>query len=556
MNDNCYGLVCFMPLDVNAPRFFGFSEFLASLALMVLAWSIADVRYRFRVRTTPLPLQGLTFTIVGILGILTLLTDLWRAEGWLVPRGNILTPAGWQAILGGVFLLTFLTWAWFAFIRPPVYSKWNYKRYAQTLYRVVLKGDPSELSVVADEFSRSARAVIGFATDGTSDAKTTSMVTNYANDILVLIADKRFCRVIVESSPGTALAVFEGIRNTRKYGVPIGTFAKNIVNEALLYKNSFLFREAEGYESGLLGYQKPLSQAMFANYRMVETIGTLLDLDIGRESELDAAQWDAYCRVALMTFRDYVEQGAGERSYVLSRSMGHMEEAVSDLYKLDRNTKWTWDADVHGKIYAVVDFIQKAIDILEDKGVPQYIQLRVRYRNLQPSIYDRLAQMIFEVIFSASQVQSPADRCWWVQYSAVWSHLFQSYDRSEAAGKVVRFKARRLIYDEIKRMAECPNFKGAKILGFCLNVLGFRVNAQGGHRDSKALQRVVLSWTKKNFAWVHSYNPRVAEACLVDGITYDAENLRLVKIYPVEGLRREAHHIYYDVSPPPEEGSS
>ena len=519
---------------------------------MVLAWSIADVRYRFRVRTTPLPLQGLTFTIVGILGILTLLTDLWRAEGWLVPRENIVTPAGWQAILGGLFLLTFLTWAWFAFIRPSVYGKWNYKRYAQTLYRVVLKGDPSELSVVADEFSRSAQAVIDFATGGTSDAETTSMVTNYANSILILIADKRFCRVIVESSPGTALAVFQGIRDTGKYGVPIGTFAKNIVNEALLNKNSFLFHEAEGYESGLLGYQKPLSQAMFSNYRMVETIGTLLDLDIGRESELDAAQWEAYCRVALMTFRDYVEQGAGEHSYVLFRSMTHIEQAVSDLYKLDQDTRWTWDNDVRRRIYVVVKFIKKSIDYLQSKGPPQNIRLRVRSQNLQPSIYDHLAKMIFEVILSASKVQSPAERCWWVQHNAVWADLFGSY----RLRKVVKFKVRRLIYDEIKHMTEFPNFEGANILGFCFNVLGFHANERGGYRDSRALQKAVLSWTKKNFAWLYSCNPKVGEACLVDGITYDAEHSRLVKTYPAEGLRQSAHHIYFEVNSPPEKGSS
>lgn len=56
-NDFVFGLIRFIPLDANAPKFFGFSEFLASLALMVLAWTIADIRYRFRVMTTPLPLQ-------------------------------------------------------------------------------------------------------------------------------------------------------------------------------------------------------------------------------------------------------------------------------------------------------------------------------------------------------------------------------------------------------------------------------------------------------------------------------------------------------------------
>ena len=118
-SDYYFGFVRFVSLDANTQKFFGFSEFLTGLALMVLAWTIADVRYRFRVRTTPLPLQGVTFAVVGAVGILTLLTDLWRAEQWLVPQGHLLSAAEWQAFLGVLFLLTFLTWAWFAFIRPP-----------------------------------------------------------------------------------------------------------------------------------------------------------------------------------------------------------------------------------------------------------------------------------------------------------------------------------------------------------------------------------------------------------------------------------------------------
>lgn len=67
--DHCLGLVCFIPLDPSAPKFFGFSEFLASLALMVLAWTIADIRYRFRVRTAPIPLQAITFWMVVAVGL-------------------------------------------------------------------------------------------------------------------------------------------------------------------------------------------------------------------------------------------------------------------------------------------------------------------------------------------------------------------------------------------------------------------------------------------------------------------------------------------------------
>jgi hypothetical protein len=561
-NDYCYGFVCFVPLDATAPKFFGFSEFLAGLALMVLAWTIADVRYRFRIRTAPLPLEGITFTMVCAVGVLTLLTDLWRAEQWLVPRGRFVTPSEWQAFLGALFLLTFLTWAWFAFIRPPVYGKRNAKRYAGALYRAILKGSPSELSVIADELSYSARSLIRHATErgesrnkrretgeGEKPSKKPPTVTAYANDILLLIADKRFCRAIVESSPGTALAVFHEVGQTKKYSIQVGTFGKNIVNEALENKDSFLFHEAAGYESGLIGYHKPLSQAMFSNYDMVERIGTLLDPDLVGRGKWDAAQWKAYCRVVLMAFRDYVEQGYEGHSYVLYRAKVLIEHAAFDVYKLDGITNSAWDDDVRERLRVVVEFIAEAIDILDKKGVPGYVRLRVREERAASTFYDHLANMIVEVIFSASTVRSPADLCWWIQHNTVWHELFNFHRHEGPAAKVVKFKARRLIYDEVARMKNLPNFRGARILGFCLNVMGLTVYPQDSFDDTKALHKGILSWTKKNYAWLHSFNPRLAEACLVERIVYDEEHLRLVKTYP-EGLSREPERVHFDVDPP------
>lgn len=562
-SDSCFWFFCFAPLDANAPRFFGFAEFLAGLALMVLAWTIADVRYRFRVRTTPLPLQGITFAVVGAVGLMTLLTDLWRAEEWLVPQGDLLTPSGWQAFLGGLYLLTFLTWAWFAFIRPPIYGKWNAERYARTLYSVILKGSPSELSVIADEFALSVKSLISYATDrgelknyprpegqSRKRPKRLSKVTGYANDILVLIADKRFCRAIVESSPGTALALFHEIGETKKYGIQVEIFAKNIVNEALANKDSFLFHESEGYESGLIGYHKPLSQAMFSNYRMVEVIGTLLDPDIWDKQKWDAAQWKAYCRVVLLTLRDYVSKDFWNHSFVLYRAKGYIEHAAFDLYKINGLSNSAWDDDVQTRLRVVIDFIKDAVEILDKKGMSKHLSLRTRDERAVGNFYDHLASMIFEVIFSASAVRSSTDLCWWVQHNAVWGELFNFNRLNGAAGKVVKFKVRRLIYDEIVDMKRFPNFKRAKILGFCLNVMGLTIRGKDYDRDSRALQKALLSWTKKNYAWLYVYNPRVAEACLVDGMTYDAKRLRLVKSHPAEGLRREPHYVYFNVDPP------
>lgn len=565
----CIAKICFIPLDATASKLFGFSEFLSGLALMVLVWTIADVRYRFRVRTAPIPLQGITFAVVVGVGVLTLLTDLWRAEQWLVPEGNLLTPASWQALLGGLFLMTFLTWTWFAFIRPPRYGQHNAERFAQTLYRFILKGSSTELAVIGDELALSARSLVRHATDRgrfknfgyqreEEKRRIPPKVEAYANELLLLIADKRLCRAMVESSPGTVLAIFRAIGETNKYGIQVETFGKNIVAEAIANKDSFLFHEAEGYYSGLIGYHKPLSQAMFSNYDMVETIGTLLDPEFGSQREWDAEQWDAYCRAVLMVIRNYVEEEYRGHSYVLYRAKGYLEHAVSDMYKLDGLANSSWDDDIQARLRVVVKFIEDAVKILDSKGVPDDLPLRIRDKHgpVLETIYDHIASLIFEVISAASAVTKPKGHCWWIQHNSVWRKLFNFQSLKGGAGKVVKFKVRRLLYDEVAGMNEFANFKGAKIIGFCLNVMGLTIRLGDDDKDSRALHKAVLRWTRKNFVWLHEHTPRVAGACLVDGMSYDAENRRLVKTYPAEGLRRKPHYVYFALNPAPENAVS
>jgi len=553
--------VCFVPMDTNAPKFFGFSDFLVGLALMVLAWTIADTRYRFRIRVAPLPLKSLTFGVVTSVGVLTLLTDLWRAQGLPVPKVNGLTPATWQTFLAGLFFATFLTWIWFAFIRPSVFSKWNAKRYLQVLPSYILKGSPEELAVIADELIASAKQIVRYATDRGSFAHGAPYIAKprnptkteiCANQLLSLIADRRLCRVIVQSSPGTALVLFHAIGETEKYGIRIDVFAKNIVNEALENKDSFLYHETSGYETGLIGEQKPLSLAMFSNYEMVETIDTMLDVDLSSSRKWDSGQWEAYCRVVLLTLRDYVKRGNGAHSYVLYRAFAIIQYAANDLYKLNGAAISPWNDDVHSRLRAAVKFVKEAIMIVDTNG--DLVKLQLHYHGAKrpgsENVYDYIASLIYELIFAASAVTSPGDLCWWIQRNAIWGELFNFDHLNGRAGTVVKYKVFRLLYSDIAEMKRIPNFKGARILGYCLNVMGLQLPKEEYYKDSRALHKAFLNFTRKNYAWLHSYNPRVAEACLVDGVTYDAENHRLVRTYPADGLNPTPRHIYLDVDPP------
>lgn len=558
--EHCWKWICFFPLDKGGAEIFGFPDLIAGLAIMFLAWTIADVRYRFRVSVAPIPLHRLTFIVVAAIGSLTLLTDLWRAEGWYVPRGTLLTPAAWQSVLAGVFFLTFLAWAWFAFIRPPVFRARNAKRYAQSLYRLILKGSPADLAVVSDELALSIPALVHHAANVEASDRGKSpeeepgveplAIESFANDILLLIGDRRFCRAVVESSPTTALFLFQEMADSKKFDIPVETFARNIVTHAILNKDSFLYHEAEAYDSGLIGYQKPLSQAIFGNFQLVESVGSLFDTYLSGSSDWDSQQWKAYCNATLITFKDYAEHYFWQHSFTLYRATGRIQQASWDLYKI--NGTEIWDSDVTRRLRAVTDFIKGAIAIMEEKKVPAPKPMRTKEKNVWrgQTFYDRLAEMIVDLIFHASAVTSPQDQCWSIQHNSVWSEFF-NFDRLEGAcGRLIKFKVRRLIYNEVIHLRKFPNFKGAKILGFCLNVMGTQPRKDKYDKDSYALHRAIISWTKKHYAWLHEYNPRIAAACLVEGMSYDRQRFLLVKTYPVKGLRREEHQIKLEVDKP------
>lgn len=558
MIEKCFYKICFTPFAIDAPKFFGFSEFLAGLALIILAWTIADVRYRFRIQIAPIPLQKLTFTVVVSTGLLTLITDLWRASGWLVIDGIFITSAIWQAFLGGIFFLTFIIWIWFAFINPPIFGKLNSKRYTQTIYRYIVEGVPSSLAIVADELTYSASKIIKYAPDKEKlnevekIDKNLSTVEASASDLLLLIADKRFCRVIAELSPITALALFQAIAEQEKYNIQIGTFAKNLICEALNYQDSFIYQETDGYETGLIGHMKPLTQAIFANYDMVENIETMLDAPLWKTQKWEAAQWEAYCRVVLMTIDSFLKRKHLHHSFTIYRALRCVEHSIDDLYKLDGQTS-SFDSDISKQLRVVVDFIKKFEELLSQRGVPKYINLRTidKERIYNFSYYDHLATLLFNIICKASSVKSPISTCWSIQYSTVWSSFFGFSELDTPAGKIIRFKVRRLIYNEIKEMKKLPNFKGAALLGFCLNVLGLSLdNKINNDKNSVALHKALIKWTVKNFAWLYEYNSRIAEHCLVDGLTYEPDKFRIVKTYPIQGLKRETTYIYLEVDPP------
>ncbi|MFL9895920.1 hypothetical protein [Paraburkholderia sp. RL17-381-BIF-C] len=533
----CYWSICFVPLRAQDPKFFGFSEFLAALALMVLAWTIADVRYRFRVKTAPLPLQGGTYTLVGIVGVLTLLTDWWRAEQWIVPEGRLLTPASWQALLGAIFLANFMVWAWFAFVRPPVFGRWNARRFAHQLYLVIVKGSPNELPEIADELGRSAKQLIRHTwslpeleaqerlrlRSHVPASTRRSSIRQCAHDVLLLLADRKFCRNVVQSAPSTALALFEAINAQNKYDVALGTFARNVTSEAIANKDSFAYHEVAGYQTGFIGYYKPLTSALYGNYLAVSKLEQVFDVDQEETRRWQADQWAAFCRLVLVTFRSYVHTGAQtEHSFVLNRVAGVISRAPAALYKLNGAPTDGWAGDELGKLSTAIYFVVDVIKILDASEFRPNVPLRRKKADPRSDVYQLIAKVIVDLILLASTVKQPRDLSWAVQHNAVWSELF-TLQPNGPAGKIILYKVRRRLYDEIARITTFPNFKSSKLLAMLLNVMGLHNHKSISDRTARPLHVAVLSWTQQNYVRLAEQSPRVASDCLPEGVTYEPD---------------------------------
>lgn len=530
---------------------FGFSEFVQALALLVLVFSSTDFLYQFRVSVAAIPVRRLSYVATLVIGGGTLLTDLWFAERWYslpwgVPRS---TFAG---IFGASFLLIALLWIWFAFVRAPIFSRWNAKHFTNTLYVAIVRGSEVQLSVLAPEIARSAEALVRLsrARRHPNQQIISPTVSEFAHDVLVILGNRKLCRHIVSSAPGTAIALMREAARQEKYHLPLGGFARNITTAALLNRDSILFHE-DTYGADVLGREQPFSNAMYGNYRLVEGISagsdSPLDIDWRFSWAMDGDQFEAYCRITLLTFKSYVQTGSYHgHSYVLTRAFDVIEGAGRELYKIDNQPLDPTDRIPAARFAAAVGFVADMIAFLGEQPDLDLGDLRLPTEGPgahRGNIFDAIAELMFELFFEASAVRSPSETAWWIQYNTFWGRIF-SFQRNTPAWKAIRFKFSRLVFDEVKRLETFPNFKSARVLGMCLNLFGLSMPPRDHHRrEDVALSRAVIGWTKKHYLELARTHPPVAEHVLSADITFEPDQGRLVKTY-AQGLRLEPNRSY------------
>ncbi|WP_199174131.1 hypothetical protein [Stenotrophomonas maltophilia] len=508
--EHCLGPVCFFHLDSAAPKIFGFAELLAGLAIMVLAWTIADYRYKFRIATAPIALHKGTFIVVLSVGILTLVSDLWRADGLLVPSGGFLTPAAWQVLLGGTFLLTFMVWTWFAFISPAKFQPKNARKFWNEAQRVVLNGDDRELTVLAEELGGTARSLINYAPNvdrlyrpfepaPITTALNLNDVETHADDILHLMGDRKLCRNIVKHCPLAARSVLEAIRDTKRHHVAAGNFSRNILQEAIQDKESFLHREDGGPQGGFISDIQPLTRSLFGDYDLLKGQGFALDVNSKEGIGWSLSEWNAYFRVILIVIESYAKRSRSGRSETLQCAFHIISDATKDLQGVTPDNYNPSDEKLL-KVRAVISFIHKAIEILDGGLTEGLVERRRSPATIwRRTICDDIAFLLSEIILRASSLPSHSIDIRVLWYADVWTPIFNSPEMRGTFGRLILWKLRRIIYFEIKELEQRNAKPGANLVSFCLQTMKDS-GKRGYGAGSWPLYSFVKGWIAKNFS--------------------------------------------------------
>lgn len=529
--------ICFNPAVSPAQvTIFGFSEFLASLALLVLVYLQSSFIYKFRVAITKFNFQKIAFFIIVFSGAGTLLTDVWIDQSWYAPALGI-PHVILQLIFAILFLTTVMSWLYFAFVNPPLFGVSNAERYVAFVFRTVMNGSDSDVTEVVREISRSAERIISFASVEPERGGVESRETGSAIDLLSLLSNRRVAREIALSSPLTLINLARAMREMQR--VPRGgsQLVNAAIEEALVSKKSILFHETREYGEDLIRMARPLLSSVLADFEFFEALGNRgpspLDIDWSTFSSFDGEQFEAYCLVVAFVFKSYVATCRFEHhSYGLHRAFDNIKMAGMNLHSLNTQDPLAWRSDDLAKLRAAVRFVADALSVLDECTSFRISKLRRRERDHNRDIVDQLVEIAKQLIFDAASIGEPPEFAWHVHYSKVWGQLF-SLRTPGAASKAFRFKLFRSLYDEIKEMETFPNFKGARILGYLLNIFGMEVpDRKSSYRLSeRPLAIAVRSWAQKNYLPIWRSNRRVAEACIFGAISYREHDQTLIKTY-------------------------
>lgn len=542
------GLLALEParVDSGAASIFGLAEFFAILALFVTIFNVSDFRYRYRAAVWPLNVQTIGLGVIVSISFILILMEFWFQNHFLVPH-FLNGYTNFKLALATVFAGIVFMFVAACFVWPPHFWRMNARRFFDVTNYYIHQGNADRLQAIAEELSSAMKDIFVHASKIEIEDNPSSS-SLFAHDVMLILADRRFCHVVVDRVPGLALRCFHLAATYTT--VPFADFAHFIGHEFIANTNSAFYQE-DLFGSGYSLHAKPVSKVVFGNYKLVERCAlkrwSPLEADYRQTGRFDEKTIEGFYRAATSFVAAYLEETKGRvHSYAFARLLGSFKSMTVSVTTMESMGEDWYKSPAHAGLSHSIQFIAFVVKEM-DKLKIQPASLRER-KNLPLDPYDGLAELFYEATLHAAFVRQPEFRCWDIQHNTIWAGELQFYQPSKALA-ALKFKIRRKLYDQIRRMDRDPNFVGARILGFCLNVLGLQLmnrHRNHLHREDYALQRVVLHWTKRNFRRIAEEYPNLLPVCLQGFISYDKDGRRLVQANGNK-IKTPSSFVYFDL---------
>lgn len=531
---------------------FGFSDFVTALALLIIVYTITNNRYKFRLSIVPFSLQYVSFIILIFIGIGILLTEFWFNKGLLIPA-TINDFILIQFLFAILLLILVSTWIYFAFIKPPIYCRTNYKKFMEETHRLIINGSYEDLIMLSDEIGRSASSIINASSEriikyikvGNPNKKVNPIsyfkpnteFSNTAYNLLLLFGNRKFCREIINYSPITVMRFINNIEKTKKYNVPIGQFLVNISTEALLNKNSIMYSETEKYPYDLIGNDKYFIKTLYGNTNLLQALDHLNPYNINFDFsyKLDEEQYQAFINAVLVTIKSYLKtNGVYWNHYqALNQAIDIIKRSTYDFYKI-KNIK-DFDSITsslsYKKLEITVRFINDFIDLL-DKYPSKRYKLAKKPKDehyiIHDDLYDIVVDIITEIIHNIVSLKVSKRDIWWVHHNIFWSEIQKSTRDKSIAFKIINLKLRRRLFDEIMTFNKYYNFKSARTLGYMLNILGLTQKDNLVYKKWKGFHWLILKWTENNYLKLYKEHKDIAKNIPIGFIYFDKKKKKLL----------------------------
>lgn len=529
-----------VPRDQYAPVL-DTSGFLGIVAFSVAVFTLSGSKFQFRQATAILPFRRVFFvTLVGsALAIFTV-------EGFVMYSVRFpvfVNPNTVNFVIAAIIAALVLYWMKISFIWPPRFTRYTASKFFQQTFLYITNGSKDELLVLARELMGEIPRLIAHSPvrrstrlDDDEQPELTE-AESCAYNLFLLLSDPRFCDVVAEEIPTFPAHLVEEMVRLERFDAPAHLAIRRIVISLLSKPDSALFVENEWLGQGYTGEVKPITRSIFRNWHKLEAyesgIESPLDLDYPHARNWDTDTWRVYFGLAIEYIRGLTSSARRNPS---ARGVSHVLKTAERAFEqIGDQKKYENAFDPHNPYWharEANDFLNELIKTFDEVGEHVYFNRRDKHF-FGNELTSKIASVIHEAIFHASGVNTKEFRMWDVQHNLVWSSIERWEVQDTEIMKMVRRKLRRMIWVEVKKMDRFPNYKGARYVRFCLNVLGFYDETvhrrEGLEKESWTLAKVVSDWVAKNYQTIVETHPPVAEAMLPANIEYDAAKQVLVR---------------------------